>query len=119
MCGQCHQGMPDDVVVQQLKDALKNPQYEMWNSTSLSHMSLAAMGVNGVEASRLGRNLLVRYIKWSEQGFLMNLLLGQNEMNTLAKELLKSSDKKRAEFNREGLTTEQIKERVFHSGPKS
>lgn len=42
----------------------ENPKYEKWNITSISHLSLTAMGVNGKEAQKRAYELLNGYIEW-------------------------------------------------------
>jgi hypothetical protein len=45
MCGQCHEGLSDKTVIQQLKDTLENPQFEKWNLTSFNHILITIRGV--------------------------------------------------------------------------
>lgn len=53
MCLQCHEHISDDELVEQLKDSIKNPQFEKWNTTALSHVCIAIRGANGPEAHEL------------------------------------------------------------------
>jgi hypothetical protein len=64
MCRQCHSGLSDETVIAQLKEALENPQYEKWNTTSLSHMIIAIEGTNGAEAHDLGLQLAEGFLEW-------------------------------------------------------
>lgn len=64
MCKQCHSMFTDEEVVEQLTDHMDNPQYEKWNTTSVSHIGIAASGHNGNDARKLGLILFRNYIDW-------------------------------------------------------
>lgn len=64
MCRECHSAFTDEDVVKQLKKIVDNPQYEKWNTTSISHIAIAASGENGDEARTLGLKLLRDYTQW-------------------------------------------------------
>lgn len=67
MCLSCHQGLSDDVIKQQLTDSLVNPKYEVWNSTSLSHIRISMTGINGKEVQEVATKLYEAYIQWAEE----------------------------------------------------
>jgi hypothetical protein len=64
MCIRCHQKIPDDKVIEMLKESFNNPQFEQWNNTSISHLCIASLGFNGLEARDLSNNLMKKYIEW-------------------------------------------------------
>jgi hypothetical protein len=47
-----------------MKDWLKNPQFEVCNRTSVSHLFIAALGFNGSESSSLAITIAEMYCKW-------------------------------------------------------
>jgi hypothetical protein len=67
MCFLCHFKLSANDVVKQLKDSVKNPRYEVWNSTSLSHLNISASGFDGPEARTLALRLLSGFIKWAKE----------------------------------------------------
>lgn len=64
MCRQCHSQLSDETILTQLTEALKNPEYEKWNTTSLSHICIAIEGANGKEAHDLGVQLAEGFYTW-------------------------------------------------------
>ena len=38
MCRNCHDNIPDEEILKQLKEAEKNPEFDEWNTTSVSHL---------------------------------------------------------------------------------
>lgn len=64
MCLSCHQGLPDETVLKQLNDAIIRPEFDKWNTTSVSHIILAAIGLNGPEARFSAIKLLGQFILW-------------------------------------------------------
>lgn len=67
MCGNCHQGLSDETIIRQTKEALEEDNCAGWNVTSISHMALVSIGVNGKEAQELGLKLLLKYISWKAE----------------------------------------------------
>lgn len=67
MCLKCHKGLSSEIVTKQLKDSLDNPQFEKWNETSISHLCLAYIGINGEEAKNYAKQLLDNYVSWKTQ----------------------------------------------------
>ena len=37
MCRQCHNNISDEEILKQLNECLENPQFDEWNTSSLSH----------------------------------------------------------------------------------
>lgn len=73
MCLQCHKNFPDAYVLEDMKENKENPQYEKWNTTSLSHCIIIALGANGKEAQKICREILDNYISWMEDKNVSNL----------------------------------------------
>lgn len=67
MCISCHKGLSDEIITVQLQEALKNPEFDVWNETSLSHMAICIVGYNGIECRIMGNQLLEEYIQWKSQ----------------------------------------------------
>jgi len=67
MCRQCHSAFTNDEIVTQLKETAVAPNYIKWNTTSVSHVAIAASGENGEEARVLGLQLLQGYIEWRKE----------------------------------------------------
>ena len=65
MCIQCHQHISDEEMVRQLKG---DPQFDKWNTTSISHMIIAGLGVNGEEAITLSINMLTKFLDYKDEG---------------------------------------------------
>ena len=61
MCIKCHSGIPDEEVERQLSE---QNDFAVWNTTSLSHVTIAAMGANGPRASQLAEDLLKQFREW-------------------------------------------------------
>nr|QBK85645.1 MAG: hypothetical protein LCMAC101_02400 [Marseillevirus LCMAC101] len=66
MCLKCHESLSDENVACQIKDALKNPDFENWNTNSCFFTLIAYSGVNGSEVQDLAGQLLENLIKWKE-----------------------------------------------------
>ena len=64
MCFSCHQGLSDDNILNQLKNALSDPQFHQWNTTSFNHIKLAIMGLNGEECHDLAVQLAEQFYVW-------------------------------------------------------
>lgn len=61
MCFQCHMGLTDEQITNQLR---KEPKFEKWNTTSVSHVAIAATCHNGELARKMGLELLRGFIEW-------------------------------------------------------
>ncbi len=64
MCFQCHMGLTDEQITNQLRETVENPSFEKWNTTSVSHVAIAATGHNGEPAREMGLELLLKFIEW-------------------------------------------------------
>ena len=64
MCFMCHMGFTDEDIIGHLKETTQNPQFEKWNTASVSHVAIAGAGYNGEEARKLGLDLLLKFIEW-------------------------------------------------------
>ena len=58
MCLSCHTAFSDSDTEEQLRNALSDPKYELWNSTSFNHIIIAALGYNGSASRELAITLL-------------------------------------------------------------
>lgn len=58
MCQKCHRTFSDVEISEQLNDAILNPQFHVWNSTSINHLIIIANGHNGEKNSELAKQLL-------------------------------------------------------------
>lgn len=67
MCLQCHKSLSDEHVLNDLRDSVAIPKYEVWNMTSVSHLIIASLGTNGHgEPQDLANQLLEGYAQWSD-----------------------------------------------------
>lgn len=64
MCRQCHSTFTDEQILAQLRESIDDPKYELWNTTSLSHMLICIEGHNGAEAHELGLKLANGFCDW-------------------------------------------------------
>lgn len=64
MCRQCHMHLPDDVVLDQLLETFDNPQYKLWNTTSLSHILIAVEGCNGSKVHKIALIIVEGFYEW-------------------------------------------------------
>ncbi len=60
MCWNCHQGFPDNVILQQFQKSLINPKFEQWNTTSVNHTVIAGTGHNGLEVRNIALEILAK-----------------------------------------------------------
>lgn len=67
MCLLCHNAMSDETVKKQLQEALEDPQFEVWNMTSISHIMLSMSGMNGFEVAYIAQELFRNYIGWHKE----------------------------------------------------
>lgn len=58
MCRQCHNSLSDSQVLSQMKEAETDPHFEEWNTSSVSHVLIAASGHNGTEAADIANKIL-------------------------------------------------------------
>ena len=66
MCLQCHLGLSDETILNQLQDAINkgNIFFNEYNSTSISHIIIATSGYNGLAVRNTAIELLKMYVDW-------------------------------------------------------
>ena len=66
MCIRCHSNLSDDYVYNDLYNTLhNNPNYEIFNSTSISHLHIAALNYNGEKVKKIAIELLENFSNWA------------------------------------------------------
>jgi len=98
--------MSTETTKQQYIKAIDNPQFELWNSTSISHLMISIMGHDGYEVSDLAYQLYKKYINWRKE--LKNKNRDLNDFSEKVEKMysyVKSSKEK-------GITDEELKEYV-------
>lgn len=99
MCLFCHQSMPDETVKKQLLQSVENPQFELWNATSLNHLIISVVGFNGYEVSDLAYKLVKDYIAWKNDDSLKDF---EEKIEKLHSYVISGKEK--------GITDEELKE---------
>jgi len=121
MCNQCHQKVADVNVLEQWTEALENPQFERWNSTSLNHLYLTCYGVNGLKAQTVALKLLANFIEWGKTsdnygaGFVLEAAPVITWVEAMYYDLKELADK----MNQGEYNQEKIKSEVFEEGALS
>ena len=117
MCLQCHQGISDETILQQFKESLTNPHFEMWNSTSLNHIFIGLLGVNGREVQAYSDQLIVNLLAWSRtkyslsyRGFVIALHKNIKDMPNWLIKTDEEKVKRKDEVFHNDLLTNMIKE---------
>jgi hypothetical protein len=68
MCLQCHRGISDEHILQELNSLIDNKfdtnEFKLINSTSISHFIIAASGYNGTNIKNLSIKVLEKYNNW-------------------------------------------------------
>lgn len=115
MCLSCHQGLSDEEVISQLKDSIKDPQYELWNETSISHMMISGMGTNGMEAQKLAIQLLDGYVNWKKNNkYSSDGTFFGNPNVEYVELVIEEMNKKIAYFKENNFSQQQILEMLNH-----
>jgi len=115
MCIQCHRGLCDSDIEKQLSSILDNPEFEKTKETTISHICLAAKGINGTHAKEIALKIIEAYIEWKKNNTLENddSLFGQPSANTVQDELdIIRKFNEICETN--NLTQEDIKDLFYH-----
>lgn len=63
MCLKCHEGISDEKMTKSLEE-VNEGEFIRWNTTSISHIKLTALGFNGPEARKLAIEVFKRFIEW-------------------------------------------------------
>lgn len=66
MCLQCHEGFSNKVIEKQLLETLESREFEKFNGTSISHLTLISLGMNGHIAQSYAIEILEEYVKWKK-----------------------------------------------------
>ena len=116
MCLKCHQHISDETVVSQLTDSLTNPKFEKWNETSISHLCLAYMGLNGETASNIASQLLKNYIDWKSNNpdELDGTFFG-NPTVTQVKKMIHGSDRVKEYFKNNNINSSDEIRHAFYA----
>lgn len=64
MCLQCHEGVTNAEVLNELHEIQKEPKFEQWNSTSVGHMLIACAGANDIEVRDLALLTMDEFLHW-------------------------------------------------------
>lgn len=66
MCLQCHQGISDKDMIESLQalKEIKSGEFVRWNTTSVSHIRLSALGINCPETRKLAIYIFKQFIEW-------------------------------------------------------
>ena len=66
MCIKCHIGLSDSIVCSNMQDEIDNgsKNFNIYNSTSISHIIIAASGFNGLNIRGKAIKLLENYKNW-------------------------------------------------------
>ena len=66
MCLQCHLGLSDKTILDQLQYSINegNKNFYKYNSTSISHIIIATSGYNGLAVRNTAIELLKLYVDW-------------------------------------------------------
>lgn len=69
MCNKCYESMDKNKLLLQLQDALNNPEFEKWNSTSVHFVVLTMTDENNCEELRMvATDLYHAYNAWTKEG---------------------------------------------------
>ena len=63
MCFECHMGLKDNTIMEQISTSDENT-FHLWNSTSISHLLIASSGFNGIDVRNVALKILSDYYKW-------------------------------------------------------
>uniref|UniRef100_A0A6C0JRS9 Uncharacterized protein n=1 Tax=viral metagenome TaxID=1070528 RepID=A0A6C0JRS9_9ZZZZ len=89
MCRKCHVGITDEQMEKSIMDALEKKNFEEWNDVSVSHIILAASGVNGKVVQNKAKVLLEEFFKWGRKNGVSDKAI-ERIQHTLAVEIYSS-----------------------------
>ena len=76
MCLQCHLGLEDELILKQLQESIKlgSKSFPDYNTTGLSHITIASSGFNGLEVRNTAIELMKMYVEWLKvnQKYILN-----------------------------------------------
>jgi len=111
MCRHCHRGLSDDDVVQQLSEPV---DFSEWNDTSVSHLALIMIGVNGPKAQTLAEDLMKRLHQWTKDNVeIKNKFFGPPTEELVNKTLESISKIKEDLIKHKCVTQKQIRNYIF------
>lgn len=115
MCLQCHQTGDAEEHVRQLKEVVRDPHYNQWNSTTLGHLYISLAGFDGEEGSALANQILQNFIEWGRD----NPEYGTNfVLDPIPMKQVEVTRNNVVEFHNrlvaEGRTMEQMREAILH-----
>lgn len=89
MCLVCHQNLSNESIITSLQESLQTKEFENFNATSISHISIAAIGLNGDIAQDLALQVLEAYISWKNNNIKQedNSFFGQPSSDRVSKQL--------------------------------
>jgi hypothetical protein len=107
MCWVCHQQQPLEETKRQYLETLKEPKFEVWNMTSMSHLMLSISGVDGYEISDIALELFKNYINWLSE----KEPEATESINSLKEMYILLFDKMK-EYRDSGVTEEELRKLV-------
>jgi hypothetical protein len=116
MCKQCHQFESEEQTKEMLTACLINPNFENWNTTSLNHLYMTALGCDGEENRKLSIRLLENFIQYRKQkmGCLTIDKFRLNPCPTPCVSMLKKSLKTISHFPSTNFTVDDIRHKVYN-----
>lgn len=116
MCLKCHGGLSDETVIEQLSESLTNPQYEKWNETSISHLCIAYMGMNGQKGVEVAEKLLANYVDWKSKNISLSdgSFFGNPTVDQVMK-MINGSNKVKSYFRDNNITETSAIKHAFYS----
>ena len=111
MCNKCHQALSDEGIEKTINRELNTPDFKVWNSTSVNHIRLAAMGVNGPVIQEKAERLFIEYMKYYKN------LPSEDYVPAVYESLAKTLDEIqqfRIRCHEEQLSRKVIQNIVFH-----
>lgn len=110
MCLLCHEKLSDTTLLSQLTDCKSNPQYDQWNSTSLSHFAIMTTGLNGKENQTLALELYRGYIEWAKKSGKPSVDVIERRLARIENELIPLASK---------YTAQQIRQQLYSNPHQS
>lgn len=115
MCLQCHQNLNDTIIVSQLQECLETGNYSNINATSISHLTISAVGLNGTVAQQTAIQILKAYIAWKRNNVLEsdNNFFGQPSYQLVEKQLNNIHEFNKTSANN-NLSANDIRDLFYH-----